>query len=621
MKIGKFGKLLCLGGTLLASAFLCQTSMVEAAYKDMPVTGTNVVDLIIHATDKYSGVKYAYVRNEGKWDIENSQKVIGTDQNTNLIKVGDTYTYKGWKITDKQGPHVVCVALQDAADVHEGTGNRSNTTTGFCNEIYLDKEAPKEVQIVLNDGNPWTNKDEVKAEITVSDNWAGLESIKYSDNGGAYTNISTDGMSCERNMETGVQTCKLTTTLVLNSETTKGFSEVKFQMTDRVGHTGTSSSHFIYFDKGGLGGKISIYSDKYSSGSSQIMGNKVYFGYEASDALENKNNRKISGIQKILVKQQGKEDKDGLVVYEIDVKKSPNDPQSDNYVDYSPSQKLTAGLTNPEERKEFTFSSKIEEENNKKYVMTLVVIDRAGNRKEINSQEITINWLKLTSFQITNVINPEIYSLADANYNNFSPIAWSKPTSQWNDLEEMGFLGTNLFNRHGEVQPFLLGTNFDYALRWQWSGNPNSKISVNYKIWFINNNSGICKTSNANQPDACAQIFQQGSINTLDNPEYFLKDGSNKINGYSLKVQIPSYDKFKKDFSKIPYDENTRIYVESTVTIESTEKLESDSNQTYTKVMSGRFPVLTDTGRADSKAYIGYLSGDIEDYLWFNEEY
>lgn len=623
MKITDLNKKLYAGFLCVAfaSIFTLNTQTANAAYKDMPVTGTNVVDLIITATDKYSGVKYAYVRNEGSWDLNNSRKQIGTDQNVNLIKNGDNYTYKGWKITDKQGPHVVCVALQDAADEHHGTGNRSNTTAGFCNEIYLDKEAPKEVKIVLNDGNPWTNKDKVKAEITVSDNWAGLESIKYSDNGGPMTTVSTVGKQCSRNMETGVETCKLTTEIVLNSNTSKGFSEIKFELKDKVGHAGKTPSHYMYFDKGGLDGEVSIYSDKYSSNASQIMGNKVYFGYKASDSKENVNNRQVSGIHKIIVKQQGQTDEEGKLIYQIDIKKSPNDPQAPGYVPINPSQVLTAGLTDPSQRQEFEFTSKIEEDNNKRYVMTLVVIDRAGNRKEINSQDIIINWLKLTSFQITNVVNPEIYSLADANYNNFRPIAWSKPTSHWNDLEEMGFLGSNLFSKDGEVQQFLLGTNFDYTLRWQWSGNKNAKISTTYKIWLINNGTGSCKTTNTAQPDACAAVIQQGGINTIDNPNYYIKDGTGHVVGYSLKVQLPTYEKFKRDFSKIPYDSNTRVYVESVVTIQSTEQLESDPSQTYTKTFSGRFPVLTDTNRADSKAYVGYLAGDIEDYLWFNEEY
>lgn len=614
-------KLLIFGIFTVICMFLLFDNKVDAKYRDMPVTGINTVDLVIHATDKYSGVKYAYVRNEGSWDLDGSRKIIGSSQTINLIKSGDDYIYNGWKINDTQGPHVVCVALQDAADVHHGTGNRSNTTSGFCNEVYLDKEAPKEVNIVLNDGNPWTNKDNVKAEITVSDNWSGVESLAYNDNNGTWINIPTTGKQCSRDDETGVETCKLTTTITLNSETTKGYSEVKFRFTDKVGHIGVSNSHFMYFDKGGLDGQVVIYSDKYSSGISQIMGNKVYFGYRVSDNLENTNNRKISGIQKIIVKQQGQEDSEGNVIYEIDVKENPNDPQKSGYVEYNPSQILTAGLSDPTQRKEFSFGSKIEEDNNKRYVMTLVVIDRAGNRKEINSQDITVNWLKLTSFQITNVINPELYSLADANYNNFTPIAWSKPTSKWNDLEEMGFLGTNLFGRYGEVQPFLLGTNFDYVLRWQWSGNKTAKITANYKIWLINNGTGSCKTTNTAQADACAGIIQQGTINTTDNPTYFLKDDSGRVNGYGLKVQLPTYDKFRKDYSKLPYDENTRVYVETTISIDSTEKLETDSTQTYTKTLTGRFPVLTDTGRADSKAYIGYLSGDIEDYLWFNEEY
>lgn len=620
--IKKYGLLLFL---FFIAILLMDTKTTYAAYTDMPVTGTNVVDLIIHATDKYSGVKYAYVRNEGSWDFDNSEKIIGADQNVNLVKNGDDYIYKGWKITDKQGPHVVCVALQDAADVHEGTGNRSNTTSGFCNQIYLDKEAPKEIEIILNDGNPWINKDDVKAEIKVSDNWAGLESVYYNDNNGSWTNISTGGMHCERNQETGTQTCNFEATLKLNSNTPKGFSEVRFKLVDKVGNVAITTNHNMYFDKGGLDGEISVYSDKYSNstGSSGIMGSTVYFGYKASDSLENVNNRKISGIRKIFVKQQGMDDKYGKTIYEIDIKENPNDPQSDDYVDLSPSQVITQGMSadRPDERKDFTFDTQIQD-GDRQYRMVMVIIDRAGNRKEIESRDLKVSWLKLTSFQITNVVNPEMYSLADANYNNFRPIGWSKPVSKWNDLEEMGFLGTNLFNKDGEVQPFLLGTNFDYTLRWAWEGNPNAKISVDYKIWLINNSTGTCKTTSTLQPDACAAVIQQGSINATDNPNYFLKsEGSNKIVGYSLKVQLPSYDKFKTDFSKIPYDTNTRVYVESTVTISSTEMIENGSGQTYTKTMLGRFPVLTDTNRADSKAYVGYLAGDIEDYLWFNEEY
>lgn len=605
---------------IISISFLAilSANTVNAEYTDMPVTGTNTVDLIIHATDNFAGIRYAYVRNEGKWDIENSTKAFNTTDSTygvlkNYQGKQDVYLYEDWKITDVQGAHVVCVALQDRADSKPGTGNRSDTATGYCSQIYLDKEAPKNAKITINDGNPWINKDTVKVKIEVTDNWAGIGTITYSDKLGSIKETSLDTknkMTCERDNETGTQKCTIEDTITVNSDTPNGHAELQFTFNDTVGNKSTVGPHNLYFDKGVPSGTIKIYSD----GSSGILGNKVSFGFEVKDLNENKLKRKVSGIQKILVKSAGTDDSKGKTIYETD---SVNDPMSNSYTNLDTGQIIRQGLNSVDDKLEFSFDTSVEVDNNKQFNFILVVIDRAGNRKEIESENIIVNWLKLTSFTLTNVVNPSVYSSADANYNNFAQIGWSKPTSNWSDLNEMGYLGSNLFNKNGELQQFLLGTNFDYELRWEWTGNKNANITVEYNAYFVNTSSGTCNTA-----AGCIKRFQNGTFSVkggTNQKAYFIEDNTGRFIGYNVKINIPDHDKFKADYSEFSYDENTKIYVDSKITISATETL-AGTNQTISKTEVGRFPVLRNDNTYATKAYLGYINGDIEDFLWFNEE-
>lgn len=559
----KSAKLLAiLLGISASSIFMIQKA---SAFSPLDTIGKGTIDIHYSVDDtkgitNYAGVDNVQVCIDCKdslnlnYTMSKNGRAVTNLSNKKVSRVNkDSLGYFSYSVPSetKEGKHWVCLQTEDdTVKTINGVFQKGNTSLAqeevSCKRFFYDISAPVATNIVLNDANKFTNHDVIHATMDVSDNYAGLRSIKYPDGYGKIRTIPADDIKCSRNTSAGANegkwSCKVDTMITLNSD--RAEDNVVFTLEDKVGNVINTTPVNIKFDKVIPIGSIKIHED----GNGVVNSNTAYVDYAVKDPSGNPWIYP-SGLVNVTLSQMDGSNPVVLL----------NDP------DLTKDKTLTLGGTLEEYLLTTCDDGPVK--------LKLYVKDRAGNesKDKIISNEVTCSKARISRFDVTNVINPKIYTESIP----FTTLSWV--FKEGNATEGM---------KDGKLAPLLAGANSSFEFDVEWSGDINATATARYTIYVRNEKEG----------------YEKSFDGELQGSPFIAKPNGLKYSTFKDTVTMP------KDAPSSKINSQTDVTIKIDATITSIEGNKNKVNKSAAKF-----------DKNGNEALWGKIVGSIDDYLYFGE--